>query len=133
VLRPNPHAWQLVWSFVVAGLTVGWLVAPVRDAVSLGLWTAVGSAVGVAVGLAATRTTGSMFRASYAVVIGLLAAAVWLDAAVPFDTVSGQPTVRGVVQQVVTHGARLVPAVGSTLIGGWLASRGSGPRSGRDG
>lgn len=132
MLRQNPHAWQLVWSFVVAGLTVGWLVAPMRDAVSLALWTAVGSTVGVGVGLAATRTTGSMFRASYAVVVGLLAAALWLDAIMPFDTVSGQPTVRGVVQQIVTHGARLMPAVGSTLIGGWLAARGPGARKDRD-
>lgn len=124
--RLNPHAWQLVWTFAVAGLTVGWLAAPVRDAVSLGIWTVIGSAVGLYVGLAATRTTGSMFRASYAVVIGLLAAALWLDAASPFDTVSQQPTVRGVVQQIVTHGARLAPAIGSTFVGGWLASRGSG-------
>lgn len=132
MLRDNPHAWQLVWSFVVAGLTVGWLVAPMRDAVSLALWTAVGSSVGVGVGLAATRTTGSMFRASYAVVIGLLAAALWLDAVMPFDTVSGQPTVRGVVQQIVTHGARLVPAVGSTIVGGYLATKSAGHRKDRE-
>lgn len=128
MLRQNPHVWQLVWSFAVAVLTVGWLMAPVRQAVSLGAWTVVASIVGVAVGLAATRTTGSLFRASYAVVVGLLAAALWLDASMPFDTQSAQPTVRGVVQQIVTHGARLAPAVGSTLIGGWLAARGSGSR-----
>lgn len=129
----NPHAWQLVWSFVIAALIVGWLAAPVLDLVSVTVWVAIGSVVGLAVGLAAARTTGSMFRASYAVVIGLLAAALWLDASAPFDTISQQPSIRGVVQQLVTHGARLVPAVGSTLIGGWLASRGSGSRSDLDG
>lgn len=133
MLRQNPQLWQLVWSFTVAVLTVGWLAAPILDVVSVAIWVVIGSLGGLAVGLAAARTTGSMFRASYAVVIGLLAAALWLDASAPFDTISQQPSVRGVVQQLVTHGARLAPAVGSTLIGGWLATRGSGPRQDRDG
>lgn len=131
--RLNPHVWQLVWSFAVAGLTVGWLSAPVRDGVSLGVWTAVGSAVGLLVGLAAARTTGSFYRAAYAVAIGLIAAALWLDAATPFDTISQKPTIRGVAQQMALHAPRLVPAVGGTLVGGWLAARSSSPSRNREG
>jgi hypothetical protein len=114
---------------MVAVLFSAWVTAPVLDRVTVEIWRGIGVLVAVNIGVGGVVWTRSLPRNTFAIVIGLLGAGVWLDFVTPRDTgPCCDPTLVGVFDTVIFLGREVSLFLGSACAGGlpvwlWLRNR----------
>jgi hypothetical protein len=125
-------AWfkQSSCSVLVAVVFSVWVTAPVLDRVTVETWQRMGFLVTIAFGAGGVVLIGSWPRNTFAVLVGLLAAGIWVDFVTPHDTGPGYPypTLVGVLDTLAFLRCEIGLFVASAGVGElpawlWLRSR----------
>jgi hypothetical protein len=112
-----------VCSACVAVLLSVWLTVPMPDTITFGTWRGLGTAGAAVVGALVTLWAGSWARSTFAILVGLIAGAVWLDFAMPDDVVHARPTLLGVINLVRSLRGDLAMLLAGGCCGAFAASR----------
>ena len=103
-----------------------WVTAPVLDRVTVETWRAAAALAAVMIGAGGVAWTRSCSRSTFAVLVGLLGAAVWLEFDMPVDAAPRHPSFVGVHDSVISLGRELILLPGGACAGGmpvWLWRR----------